>query len=264
MSRASPEPDSGRTPDPGGGSGSDGVVAVLRSTGVAFAVSVLGFAAGFAILFLLANVFFATGVLSPEPSPVAVALLSVVSLQGLGFPLVAVAYLRLRGLSLAFLKIRWPSLRQVGVAVGGVVAILALVLVSQAVVSALGLTPAQRSDAELLTDPNFAVVGIPLMLLLVGPGEELLFRGIVQSTIRETASAPVAIVIANLAFAPAHVIAFLGSGSPVPAILLSLSLLFLPGVVFGVVFEYTDNLVVPALSHGLWNSLLLATVLLGA
>lgn len=241
-----------------------GPVDVARSTVVAFAVALTGFLVSIPVAIGLANVLFALDVLSTNPSGISIALLSLVSLQGIAFPVVAFSYLRLRGLSLSFLRVRTPSLRDLGVVVAGVVAILLLVVTSQIAISALGLTPAQRADSEILTDPDFAVIGIPLMLLIVGPGEELLFRGVVQSTIREVASAPVAIVLANFAFAPAHVVAFLGSDNSLLAILTSISLLFLPGLVFGIIYEYTDNLVVPSLSHGLWNSFLLSLVLFGA
>ncbi|PSQ39505.1 CPBP family intramembrane metalloprotease [Halobacteriales archaeon SW_12_71_31] len=260
----SPDADSGTRPRGESGSGASDLRSVASSVLLAFGVALVGFLAVVPVGFVLVNVLLATGVLSPEPSGVEITLLGLVSLQGIAFPLVASVYLRLRGLGLDFLRVRTPSLRQLGVVVGGVVAILVLVTLSQVVVSVLGVTPAERTDQEVLTNPEFALVGIPLMLLIVGPGEELLFRGVVQSTIRETTPAPVAIVLANVAFAPAHLLAFLGAGNSLVGIVTSISLIFLPGVVFGVVYEYTDNLVVPALAHGLWNSLLLATVLLGA
>jgi len=263
MSRSSPEADAGTSPRGAGSSGS-GPKAVASSVLLAFGVAFVGFLAVVPVGFVLANVLFATGLLSPEPSDIEITLLGLVSLQGIAFPLVASVYLRLRGLGLDFLRVRMPSLRQLGVVLAGLVAILVLVIASQVVISVLEITPAERTDQAVLTNPEFALLGIPLMLLVVGPGEELLFRGVVQSTIRETTPAWAAIVLANVAFAPAHLLAFLGPGNSVVAIVTSISLLFLPGVVFGTVYEYTDNLVVPALAHGLWNSLLLATVLLGA
>jgi membrane protease YdiL (CAAX protease family) len=94
------------------------------------------------------------------------------------------------------------------------------------------------------------------MFLVVGPCEEFLFRGVVQSRLRESLSAAPAIVVASAVFAPAHVISLSGGGASGVAI--AIGLLVFPSLLFGVVYEYTGNLVVVALMHALYNSILLS------
>jgi len=47
------------------------------------------------------------------------------------------------------------------------------------------------------------------------------------------------------------------SGSPTGQ-LIYVAIISVPGLIFGVAYEYTDNLVVPALIHGLYNATLFA------
>ncbi len=235
----------------------------IRTTAVAFGVAVVGFVVGALVLLPLLFVALSTGIVDPDAPGVPFFLVQVVSLQGIGFPLVSLAYLRWRGLDATFLRVRRPSLRDVGLAVAGLVGVFVLVSLSVQAIQLLDLPAAQRGDAELLRQPAVALAAIPVMLLIVGPGEELLFRGVIQTTLTERFSAPAAIVLANLAFAPAHLLVYLGTGTSASAVAVSLSVLFFPGLVFGVVYERSDNLVVPALSHGLYNAILAATLLLG-
>lgn len=223
----------------------------------------LGFVVGLVLTVVVVNAAVVGGLALEGLSGAATLLLLVVPLQGLGFPLVVLGYLRWRGLPFSYLRAGLPSLRDVGVALAALVAVFVLVDVSVAAIDVLGLEAAERSDAEFLTQPNVALAGIPLMLLVVGPGEELLFRGVIQTTLAEEFATPTAIVLASAAFAPAHVGAYVGSGASPTAVAVSISVLFVPSLVFGAVYEYTDNLVVPALSHGLYNATLLAVVVFG-
>jgi hypothetical protein len=235
----------------------------LRTTLVSFGVGVTGFVVGFVLLVIIFSGLTLTGLLGPEPTLLTLFLVQVIPLQGIAFPLVALAYLRWRGLPFSYLRVRLPSLRDLGVSVLGLFGAFAAVIGANVAITLLELTPAQRGDQEILTSPEVAVVAIPLMILIVGPGEELLFRGVIQTTLTEKFSVPAAIVLASLAFAPAHIVAYLGTGQSAAAVALSISVLFLPSLVFGAVYEYTDNLVVPALAHGLYNAILLAIVVFG-
>jgi membrane protease YdiL (CAAX protease family) len=218
-----------------------------KAVAVAFAVGLAGFAVGLVLGLVVGLALGATGVsLSAE----ALVALNLVILQGTAFPLTALLYLRLRGKSLGYLRASLPSWRDLGWgAAAGFVAFL-LAMVALSLVARFGIQTAERSDAELLLQPSVLLVLLPLALLVIGPGEELLFRGVIQTTLRERFGAPAAVVIANLAFAPAHVVAFVGSPA---AMLASVSLLFVPSLAFGAVYEYTDNLVAPSLAHGLYN-----------
>jgi membrane protease YdiL (CAAX protease family) len=98
---------------------------------------------------------------------------------------------------------------------------------------------------------------IPLLIaasfLVIGPSEEILYRGVVQGRLRETLSPAPAILIASAIFAAVHVMALTGG---ISGRLTTIAILFLPSIVFGAVYEYTENLVVPALLHGLHNAVI--------
>ncbi|WP_156708245.1 CPBP family intramembrane glutamic endopeptidase [Natronomonas sp. CBA1123] len=105
------------------------------------------------------------------------------------------------------------------------------------------------------TPPRIFLVLIVLAFVLIGPGEELLFRGIIQSRLRETFSAPVGLAVATAIFAAAHAGSLSG---PTSGVALTITLLFFPGLVFAITYEMTDNVVVPAIIHGLYNATLFA------
>jgi membrane protease YdiL (CAAX protease family) len=241
------------TPDPGRRPTSAAVAVVL-----AFALAIAGFVVAF-VLFNLASLFVDTN----EFSVVQLTVFGLVILQGVSFPLVAYGYLRVRELPLSFLRLRRPTVGDIGLGVGGFALAFLLVITAGVVISVAGLPAAERADSEALQNPQVLLALIPLSILVIGPGEEVLFRGVIQTTLREAFGAPVAIVLASAAFAPAHILALVGSPE---ALLVTISVLFLPSLVFGAVYEYAENLVVPALSHGLYNALLfsLTFVSLGA
>jgi membrane protease YdiL (CAAX protease family) len=104
-------------------------------------------------------------------------------------------------------------------------------------------------------DPTVLLWLIPGSFLLIGPGEELLFRGIVQGRLRETFDRVSGVVLASALFAAVHFAALTGGTG---GRLVTITVLFFPALVFGSVYELTDNLVVPALVHGAYNATLFA------
>ncbi|MCD2198478.1 CPBP family intramembrane metalloprotease [Halobacterium sp. KA-4] len=239
---SSPSPDDGdATP-----SGSK-----LRAVLVAFGVAVLGFVVGLAVSLVLMGVWVALGF---ELTTSALLVLGLVGLQGIGFGLVAYAYIRFSGLSFDFVPVSVPSLRDLGYVVGGYLTAFVLVLATLVVItSAFATEPATNEGAQAAAESGLLLWMIPASLLLIGPGEELLFRGIIQGSLRRHFSAAGAIVLATAMFAPAHILSL--SGSP-QAAALTISILTVPSLVFGFVYERTRNLVVPALCHGLYNATL--------
>ena len=96
---------------------------------------------------------------------------------------------------------------------------------------------------------------------VVGPCEEILYRGVIQNRLRERFSRIPAIVAASVIFASVHIVAF-GTTDPV-AILTTVSVLAVTSLVLGGVYELTGNLVVPWLLHSLHNSILMAVAFFG-
>lgn len=180
--------------------------------------------------------------------------LSAVLVQGIAFGAVSVLYLRIRGLGLTFVGLGVPDFRELLVVVSGYVLALTGAIAMVAVVVLAGLQPAQNRVAELgAVNPEVFLLLAVLSMLLIGPGEELLFRGIVQGTLRGVFSGPVAVLLATAIFALAHTTSLAG---PLSGRALTVGLLFVPGLVLGAAYEYTDNIAVPALIHGGYNATL--------
>lgn len=224
----------------------------LRAVLVAFGVALLGFALAIPAGLLVAGAY--TTVTGNQIGAVASLGVSMVSLQGIAFPAAAWLYVRRRGLSWDYVPVSVPDLDDLKYVVGAYVAAFAALYAISVVLALTSTEAATNTGATTaLEHPEIIPYLIPLQLLLIGPGEELLFRGIIQGRLRERFDAWPAIIIASLAFAPAHVLAL--SGGPT-AVLVSISVLFVPSVLFGFTYEKTENIAVPALTHGLYNATL--------
>ncbi len=148
-----------------------------------------------------------------------------------------------------------PGLRDLAaIAVGYVLALVAAV-VGTAIVARLQVDTGTNQAVETaLEAPEVLLILIPASFLLIGPGEELLFRGVVQGRLREVFSPVSGILLASLVFALLHFFAL--TGGSLEGNLAAAGLLTGPAVVLGAAYEYTDNIVVPSLIHGLYNATL--------
>jgi membrane protease YdiL (CAAX protease family) len=186
--------------------------------------------------------------------------LSTFFLQGVTFGGIAILYLKGRDLGFGFVPVRLPDKRDGAVIVGGSIAILGLLFVASSVITALGLNSAQNQIVEVgRQNPSVFLLLIPLQFLLVGPGEELLFRGLVQGTLRESLHPARAIVLASALFASIHLFSLSGEGK-----LVYIGIAFVLALVLGAAYEYTDNLTVPAVIHGTYNAVQFAGVYLSS
>ena len=181
--------------------------------------------------------------------------LRVLLLQGVTFGGVSALYLRLRGIPTDYVGVSVPELEGwILAGAGYVLALVGAFSMIFVVVFLLGLTPAQNRAAELgAEDPRVFLALLVLAVLVIGPGEELLFRGVVQSRLRETFSAPVGVGLATVIFAAAHAPSLAG---PTSGVALTVTLLTVPALAFALVYERTNNIVVPAVAHGAYNATL--------
>lgn len=231
--------------------GSTRTRAVGRAVGVAVGVAVGGLGIGVALVVAVLLAARAAGI---DPSPVVFLVVSLILLQGVTFAGVALAYLRIRRRSIRSLGLHVPTGRDFVVAVTGYGLALAAAVGGAVVVSFVGLDTGRNVAAEIAVQrPEILLLLVPASFLLIGPGEELLFRGVVQGRLREALSAPAAVVLAAAVFAGVHFVALSGSAG---ARLVSVVVLFGPSLVFGAAYEVTDNLAVPALIHGAYNATL--------
>ncbi|WP_231186759.1 type II CAAX endopeptidase family protein [Haladaptatus sp. DYF46] len=223
----------------------------LRTFGVGFLLSFGAFGVGQVVVALAALAFAAVGI-DVLNRPALFIAISTVMLQGVTFGGIALGYLTYRNLGLDFIHAHVPSLRDLGMAlVGFVVLFGALQIISQ-LIQRLGLQSAQNTVVDMASgNPDIYLLLIPLSFLLIGPGEELLYRGLIQGLLRKTFRPARAIVLASALFAVVHVFSLSGAGK-----LVSIGTVFTLSLILGILYEYTDNLVVPILVHGAYDAVL--------
>lgn len=175
-------------------------------------------------------------------------------LQSVGFLLGVVGYLVVsRDASVVSEHVRPPTLRDAGYAVAGLLGLLVAVAVISQVLSALDVRTAQNQVvATGRRNPEYFLYMIPVSLLLVGPIEETIFRGVVQGTLRRSWGAAASIVISSAIFGAIHLPALLNNGSKVSYLIIAAAL----GLILGTIYELSDNLAVPAVVHGTYNAVL--------
>ncbi|AZH24375.1 CPBP family intramembrane glutamic endopeptidase [Haloplanus aerogenes] len=231
----------------------DSTLAHLWALVVVLVVAGIGLGAGVVLVLGLSLSLTIAGF---DPSPLTLLVVSLVSIQGLAFGGVALVYLRLRGRSIGSVGLRVPSVRELLIAVGGYAAAFVAAITGAIIISVTGAPAGENQVSEFASaDPSVLLWLVPASFLLIGPGEELLFRGIVQDRLRETFDRVPGVVLASALFAAVHYVALTGGAG---GRLVTVTILFFPALVFGAVYEFTDNLVVPALVHGAYNATLFA------
>jgi membrane protease YdiL (CAAX protease family) len=184
-----------------------------------------------------------------EPGTISRLLVGVLALQLAGFGGVVAVVVWIRGKS-------WRPYLRVGqvtewVVFYGTAAGLAMMVVASLATGLfrlLDLEPAE-SAAGAADDPLFYVVLLVVSTLVVVPMEEAFFRGFVQTRLEERFHPGVALGVASLFFVVVHTNVSVGSGGEV----LALGLFFSLGVVLGVSYSVTENLVVPIIGHAVYN-----------
>jgi len=191
-------------------------------------------------------------------SPLALTALELVVGQLFVMGGLSVAYLLYTGRGLDYVPIRRPTLVESLVVL---VAPFGVIFVSAAVTQLsllFGVEPSQHALTGMTdVDPRFYIYMIPLVIFIVGPFEELLYRGVVQGRLRESFGPWPAILLASLIFATIHLPAHGFGQAGLASTAASMAALVGGSVVFGWLYEWSRNLTVVALVHGLYNSILL-------
>ncbi|MFB6112715.1 MAG: lysostaphin resistance A-like protein [Halodesulfurarchaeum sp.] len=174
----------------------------------------------------------------------------------LGLAAAAMIYVRTRGLALFdYVGFDVPSLRDLLWAFAGYVGALSLVFFAGVILTILQISPDTANQAAVAggKNPTLLLWLVPLSFLVIAPGEELLFRGVVQGRLREAFRPRIAIPATAGLFAVIHYFSLTGGSG---ARFIAISILFFPSLVFGLAYERTRNLLVPILIHGAYNSTL--------
>jgi hypothetical protein len=211
-------------------------------------LAIVGGLAAFAGVFALGGTAAAFGVVDTD-------LYAVVGRVGVqvGFAVVAVGYLAVAADRSRYLRLRRPTLEDVGwiVALPVVFGVLAVGL--RAALSAVGIpTPAASHGVEgtkaiLLRRPILWAAAIPVLYLFAAPAEELLYRGIVQGRLRPHLGTTGVVLVSGIAFGLMH--AVVGAASTSGHVVYWIVSTGCSGVVWAAVYERTGNLAVTAINH---------------
>lgn len=192
--------------------------------------------------------------LALDPSTTVRLVLDVTVQQGIVFCGLAAFYLWIRDLDLDWIGISVPDFEQIRWIAGGWIAAFTTALTFGIIAVLIGFNAGENRLVRIVSDdPEALLVMIPVTIVLIGPGEELLFRGIIQRSLRERFGSVIAIVLASSIFAAAHLTSLTGS---LESRMITIALLFAPTLVFAISYERTGNVLVPMLIHGLYNATL--------
>jgi len=148
-----------------------------------------------------------------------------------------------------------PSLREVGLIVGSAIVLYGLQIGILLTLREFGFRTGENPATIAAGDPVvYYAAMIVVSLLIVGPAEELLLRGVVQGGLRRSFDAAPAILIAALIFGALH-----GNveGTAVEQVTY-MGVTVVLGAILGVLYERTENVLVPGFAHGLYNAIIFA------
>ena len=179
-------------------------------------------------------------------------------LQFAGFLAAVVGYLAITD-QWELVPVSRLTLRDVGLVLGGGGALFAFQYGALFVLGEVGLTTGQNQAVVPDGDPvTYYLVMVAVSLLVVGPVEEALFRGVVQGGLRRAFDAAPAILLASAAFGLVHLPSVSGTPGQRWAYV---GVVVVLGSVLGVLYERTENVVVPGLAHGVYNAVIYVVLL---
>jgi membrane protease YdiL (CAAX protease family) len=223
----------------------------LRATAAALGIAVGAFVTGVVGIVVAGAVLRGVGVLTVP----AVSALRLRSIQ-VGFAVFAAVFLAWRGNLSRYCKLCVPTLED-----AAWIVLIPLVFAAQGlflspVLAFLGLPhtdPAPGAGhVDLATKPLLWPVAFVGMFVFAAPAEELIYRGIVQGTLRRAFDLVGVVIAGGLLFGLMHVLVGLVTPSvgAFGALRWGLTTTF-PGIVWGYAYERTENLAVPAITHAM-------------
>jgi len=176
--------------------------------------------------------------------------------SGVGLVLTTLAYLHFSEKDATFIDLDTPVLRDAGYIIAGTVGLFVVLTAISVVFQQLGIPSAPSGIEERVRETgktDALLVLAPLSILVIGPGEELVFRNIIQKRLYDLFPRMQSIVLASVLFAAVHLLQY--SNTDPLQTLSSLFVVFVLALALGFLYERTEKLVVPAVVHGLFNAI---------
>lgn len=245
--RPDPQPDRSR------------LVAAIGAIG--YVVGVFGFTVLVSIVLTIGvlGVLFLSG--TPEAfdellsGPSQVALVAAESIvMGIGTAIVAIVSFRFDWVQKRVVGFSLPTGRQLLVGAGSVVALVALAMGLSALAEYVGVPASEHALFDEDAPATYYAGLMAVSILVIGPVEELLFRGLIQNYVRPAFGSAGAVVYTSVLFALPHLQAYFAE--ELPTVLVSLGLVFALSLVLGAIYERYRNVVLVMLVHGFYNAVL--------
>lgn len=175
-----------------------------------------------------------------------------------GIALGGLIYLWVSGRGTGWIDLHLPDKGDLVWMVAGFLILIGFYLLVGVLSTVLNL-PAADSEIVLYLQDDVAMVliMIAIVLFLNAPAEEFVFRNIVQKRLYQDFPGMQAIVITSIIFLLVHVPTFMTLAESSLATVVSLLMMFGGSVIFGTIYLRTENLLVPIVVHGGYNSLIL-------
>lgn len=227
------------------------------SVGRVLVSSALTVCAFVALVLLFVPVLFA-------PVSPAEQLLLAFSFPELGFAAVALLFLVVIGEDRTFVDFDRPTSSDIRIVVGLTIALVLLNLGVHWLFARAGFETTSQFSAPPGVDAMVVLAGLSLIfILIVGPSEELFFRGVVQRYLAGSLTRRGAYAWTSVLFAGFHLPGVTGAGGGLPQYALVGGVLLVVSWALGWVYDRTRNILVPALVHGLYNTLVFASLVFG-
>jgi membrane protease YdiL (CAAX protease family) len=156
-----------------------------------------------------------------------------------------------------------PNSKEIAIAV---ITAAGLVALSQGVTVVFSLLGVESGSHGLVQQAESGAIPasvilllVPLSILCIGPGEELLFRNIAQKWLYDEFSKGQAIGIASILFSITHLPVYFIGSTLLEASAALVNVLVLSSVL-GLVYAHSEKIAVPAITHGVYNSILFAAL----
>lgn len=172
-------------------------------------------------------------------------------------------YFTLTPLDSSYIDIRRPDTTDIILMVWGFMISTSTLYAIGVIKNLIGIGSSQHTLIQTILSSgeySFFIWLIAFGILIVAPGEELIYRNFVQKRLYRSFNQPTAIGITSSLFALIHFPAY--AVAPLPQTISSLVTVFIISALFGWLYAHTENILVPMVAHGTYNGFIFLSLFL--